>query len=127
MKIITIIIEDATPASDLSLPFVDCPASTTVRPIKMDERLTYCSPVLEGYDTVLGWYAKQDPWALLIGELWNATHTQRDGFWLMHRCRERAIPVLWVPAPAVLRDQGIKQVRAYPISLLRERMEGVAA
>jgi hypothetical protein len=124
MKTITITTTEATPEV---LAFVDCPASTTVRPIKIEERLTYCSPVPDGFDTVLGWYAKQDPWALLIGELWTAEHTMRDGYWLSHRCRERGIPVMRVPAPAVLRDQGIKQVRAYPVSLIRERMEGVAA
>lgn len=50
--------------------------------------------------------------------------TQRDGWWLMHRCRERGIEPIKVVAPPVLQDQGVDYVNAYPRHLLTERFGG---
>jgi hypothetical protein len=73
-----------------------------------------------GYNTALGYLAKVNPEALaLIGDI--LTETQRDGFWLMHKCRRKGITPIKVKAPAVLRENGIYTVNMYPVELLRER------
>ncbi|PCD76768.1 hypothetical protein [Pseudothioclava arenosa] len=79
--------------------------------------------VPEGYETVIGYYARHNPWALAM-QLDDPEATLRDGFWCKHRANERGIAVVKVPAPEIFRSQGIEQVNAYPLSLLRERMEG---
>lgn len=75
-----------------------------------------------GYDTVLGYLAKYDPCtlALIDGE---AEATQRDGWWLRHRCREAGLEVVKVAAPLFLKDQGVSQVNAYPEHLLAKRFD----
>lgn len=85
------------------------------------ERLRFVSPCPEGYDTVLGYLAAVDPWSLLAG-LWDPEATQRDGFWCKHRCERKAFDVIKVPAPAVLVEQGIRTVNAYPVEVLKERL-----
>jgi hypothetical protein len=100
----------------------------------------YMSPVpSRGWDTVLGYLAKNNPEALAI-HYDHAEDTQRDGFWLTHKMKQkvaargiryrvwscaaggpRTTP-LKVPAPAVLRERGIETVNAYPVCLLRERL-----
>lgn len=88
-----------------------------VRP-KVD--LYFLSPCPPGYDTVLGWIAKNNPGLLdLIDRVPEAT--QRDGFWLKHRCREQGLEVIKVDACAFLSKQGIKSVNSYPIHLLNVR------
>lgn len=75
----------------------------------------------DDYDTVLGYLARMNPWALQA-DLWDPEATQRDGFWCKHRASERCIEVVKVEAPEVLQEQGIHEVNAYPVSLLAERL-----
>jgi hypothetical protein len=83
----------------------------------------YLTPCPDEFSTVVGWLSVNRP--EVIATLGDAPGcTQRDGFWLMHRCRERGIPEVGVRAPKVLADQGIDKVRAYPDSLLAERLGG---
>jgi hypothetical protein len=77
------------------------------------------SPVPEGYDTVLGFLAKYHADALECFDYTDPATTQRDGWWLSHRSRN-CVP-WYVPAPPVLREQGIERVRAYPVELLHKR------
>lgn len=93
-------------------------ATRPVLPSPAQDYLTACP---EGYDTVVGWLSVNRPDVIVtLGDA--PACTQRDGFWLMHRCRERGIPEVWVRAPKVLADQGIDKVRAYPADLLAERL-----
>ncbi|WP_406646750.1 hypothetical protein QEZ52_20595 [Aliisedimentitalea scapharcae] len=48
--------------------------------------------------------------------------TKRDGFWLMHRCRERGITPVKVAALVSFCGTGIEQVNASPVALLQKRM-----
>lgn len=90
--------------------------------VSMSERLRWISPPLyQGYDTVLGYLAKRRP-DDLRWDLWEAEATQRDGWWLKHRCKERGLESFKVPAPVVLQEQGITEVNAYPVHLLAERL-----
>ncbi|WP_018123356.1 hypothetical protein [Desulfovibrio oxyclinae] len=80
----------------------------------------FLSDCPEGYDTVLGYLAKRHPDLLdLIDKEPEAT--TRDGFWLMHRCKERGIKRLRVKACPFLQAFGITEVWSYPIGLLKER------
>lgn len=74
----------------------------------------------EGYDTVVGYLTEYEPamWDLMDHF---AEATQRDGFWLTHQARLRGLPVYRVQACPWLVRQGIFEVNAYPIELLRER------
>lgn len=81
----------------------------------------YISPCPEGYDTILGWMAKHRPEMLEMIDK-EPEATQRDGFWCVHRCRERGIAVQKVPAPEFLAKFGIEEVNAYPTELLEERL-----
>lgn len=74
-----------------------------------------------GFDTVLGYLAKYHPDVLATFDYAEPAATQRDGFWLSHRTRERGLPPFTVEAPPVLREQGIMNVRAYPVALLAQR------
>src|SRR5690606_37254180 len=51
----------------------------------------------EGYDTVVGYLTEHLPhvWELMDHM---AEATQRDGWWLKHRCRERSIAIVRVQA-----------------------------
>lgn len=92
------------------------PASILPRPLE-----DYTTPCPEGWDTVVGYLAKHRPEVIAaLGEA--AEVTQRDGFWLMHRTRERGLPVVWVRASRVLQEQDVMQVRAWPVDLLSERL-----
>lgn len=75
----------------------------------------------KSYDTVLGFLAKHHPDVLECFDYTDPTATQRDGYWLAHRCREQGIPPTYVDAPPVLQERDIVQVRAYPIDLLEQR------
>lgn len=87
-----------------------------------DEQERYITDTLpQGFDTVLGYTAKHMPEALVY-DADVPECTQRDGFWLKHRCRERGHDVVKVRAPAVLQEQGIETVNAYPVRLLAERL-----
>lgn len=98
------------------LPWVEAPGITDTF------RGTFVSVDLPvGYDTVLGYLARVNPWALQA-DLWDPEATKRDGFWCKHRACERGIRVVKVEASEVLQDQGIYEVNAYPVSLLSERM-----
>ena len=80
----------------------------------------FLSPVPAGYDTVLGYLAKNDPQTLsLIEDVCEGT--RRDGFWLANRAAGQQISV---PAPKALRDchKGIQYVNAYPLWLLARRL-----
>ncbi|MFN4278283.1 MAG: hypothetical protein ACK4FJ_18475 [Ferrovibrio sp.] len=84
--------------------------------------LHWASPeVPYGYDTVLGWLARNEP-GILIHLEDPVEDTKRDGFWLCHRCREQGLNVIRVPAPPGLRQVGIEEVNAYPVELIRKRM-----
>jgi hypothetical protein len=81
----------------------------------------YKSPGMpEDYETVVGYLSQYEArvWELMDHY---AEVTQRDGWWLMHRARERNLNVYKVQACPWLIRQGIFEVNAYPISLLRER------
>lgn len=52
-----------------------------------------------------------------------AEATIRDGWWLTHRCRERGIEPLKVRVCPWLARQGIFEVNAYPVDLLRRRFK----
>lgn len=83
----------------------------------------YVSPVPPGYDTVMGYLAKNQPEALQF-DMWDAEGTQRDGFWCKHQCTKRGLPVCKVPAPAVFDGEGFELVNAYPVEILSERLGG---
>lgn len=87
-------------------------------PIKVSD---YLSPYLPlGFDTVLGWLAKNDPVVLsMMDETPEAT--ARDGFWLCHRCKALGIKPVKVPASAFLVRMGLFDVNSYPVELLAER------
>lgn len=74
-----------------------------------------------GYDTVLGYLAKNHPDVLDSFDYSDPEVTQRDGFWLTHRCKERGISPFYVDAPACFAGKGITHVNAYPIAVLAER------
>lgn len=76
-----------------------------------------------GYDTILGYLAKEQPEILSLLEGAEKDGTLRDGFWLTNKCRQLGYAVIKVRAPEILRNQGIDFVNAYPVSLLRERFE----
>ena len=103
------------------------PPPVTITPLingrPLDDYRTWCSTTLgdTARDTVVGWLAKHDPERLAIMDA-TPEATQRDGYWLMHRCRERGIEITKVPAPTVLKEQGIDEVNAYPVWLLAERL-----
>lgn len=77
---------------------------------------------LSEYDTILGFLSKQDQFLIDMMED-PIKDTQRDGFWCMHRCRERGIQSIKVPAPKAVTDMypAIETINAYPIALLKER------
>jgi hypothetical protein len=83
----------------------------------------YMSPCPEGYDTVLGYLAKNHPADLEFMDT-DPEATVRDGFWLTARAKAKGIKMCKVLAPEVLRKQGrhIEMVNAYPVSLLAERL-----
>lgn len=88
------------------------------------ERTQFLSEGLpEGYETVMGYYARFNPWALEHLDMTDPEVTKRDGFWLMHRAVERKVEIVKVQAPDCFAAIGIEQVNAYPLSLLRERLE----
>lgn len=76
--------------------------------------------VPEGYETVVGYLSQYETrvWELMDHY---AEATQRDGWWLMHKARERKLNVFKVQACPWLVRQGIFEVNAYPIALLIER------
>lgn len=80
----------------------------------------WCSPVPPGWDTWVGYLAKHRP-EILANMDETPEATQRDGWWLQHRCLERGIIPVKVPAPEVFRSDGIDQLNAYPVELLAER------
>jgi hypothetical protein len=81
----------------------------------------YFSPDLpEGFDTVLGYLAKHEPYTLSCIDQF-AEATLRDGWWLTHRCRKAGIKPIKVPASLFLVQQGIFEVNSYPVALLQER------
>jgi hypothetical protein len=82
----------------------------------------YVSPNLPaGYDTVLGFLARTNPEALaLLDE--DPECTKVDGIWLRERAKMRNLFVTRVEAPAFLQQFGIREVHAYPVDLLAERL-----
>lgn len=95
-------------------------SDSTVKTCITAKQYEYVSPCPEGYDTILGYLAKHNPEALELIDK-DPDATQRDGFWCMHRSRERGITVQKVAAPKFLAKFGIDEVNAYPIELLEER------
>lgn len=83
-------------------------------------RFLYLTPVPRGHDTVLGYLVRHRP-DLLAHMDSTPDATRRDGFWLMHRCREKGIEPVKVRAPKIMRDQGVFEVNAYPVALLARR------
>ncbi|RVP49997.1 hypothetical protein [Sinorhizobium medicae] len=95
-------------------------------PIKVPEGEVPVSPwespnVPAGYDTVVSFFSKYRPSAfdLLDDPIVGTLH---DGFWLTHQCNKRRLKITRVEAPEALREAGIAEVNAYPLSLLAERM-----
>jgi hypothetical protein len=106
--------EDDTQDVDSS-DWVECDTVTDAT------RMEYISRCPQDYETVLGYLARYNPWALQA-DLWDPEATLRDGFWCKHRANERGIEVVKVDAPSVLEAEGIYAVNAYPLCLLRERL-----
>lgn len=79
------------------------------------------------YETVLGYLKAHHPRAYRALGVNACEDTQRDGFWLTHRARERGYEIVKVKAPDELRAEGIETVNAYPLVLLRERFAYLAA
>lgn len=85
-----------------------------------DER--YLSPDLPaGYDTVLGYLAKTNPEALAIMDK-EAEATLRDGWMLTAVAKSQGIKPVKVRACQFLEAQGIFEVNAYPVHLLKQRL-----
>jgi hypothetical protein len=82
----------------------------------------FLSPnVPAGYDTVLGFLARTNPEALCILDE-DPEATRSDGIWLRARAQVLRMFVVKVVAPAFLQDFGIREVHAYPVELLAERL-----
>ncbi|RWP18886.1 MAG: hypothetical protein EOR00_09635 [Mesorhizobium sp.] len=79
------------------------------------------SAVPEGYDTVVGYFARTLPSAFDMMED-PIFGTQRDGFWCSNQARARDIQVVRVEAPEAMKQIGIETINAYPIELLEERI-----
>jgi hypothetical protein len=80
--------------------------------------------VPEGYDTVLGYLAKQHPEVLETFDYSDPQATVRDGWFLARLAGKRLHALLiYVTAPPVLQARGIDSVRAYPINLLARRFD----
>lgn len=75
----------------------------------------------EGFDTVLGWLAKNNPEALMLMQD-PIFDTRRDGFWLMHKAEQEGCKVKKVSAPPIMAEEGIPTVNAYPNALLERRL-----
>lgn len=76
-----------------------------------------------GFQTVVGRMAERgllDGGSLIVP---TATSTQRDGFW----CKARSQSYCKVEAPQKLRDMGIREVNAYPISVVDDRIDLILA
>jgi hypothetical protein len=83
----------------------------------------YESPeVPTGYDTVLGYFSKTMPGAFEMMDD-PITGTLRDGHWLTHQANRRGISIIKVPAPEPLIEIGINEINAYPVELLKERIQ----
>lgn len=83
--------------------------------------LEYLSEVPEGYQTVLGYLAIHHPDVLETVDCTDPEATQRDGFKLSHWCKQEGHGQMYVNAPPVLQERGIRHVRAYPVELLERR------
>lgn len=87
---------------------------------KHEDAISYNMP--EGYDTVLGYLAKNHPDVLDLIDYYDPEATQRDGWKLSHMVNRTAgAQVVYVEAPKCLQTKGIFTVRAYPVSLLQQR------
>lgn len=71
----------------------------------------------------MGYLARNHPEWLETGMMDEPEDTLRDGYWLVHRCREANIEPVKVSAPKFLQEKGIAEVNAYPIYLLKRRFE----
>ncbi|WP_085025260.1 hypothetical protein [Ensifer aridi] len=74
-----------------------------------------------GFNTVVGFLAETHPEVL---ELMDdpISGTARDGYWLTHRASRDGLPVHKVEAPAPFKEMGIEELNAYPLDLLKERL-----
>lgn len=80
------------------------------------------SGVPEGYQTVLGWLAENNPEALdLLYDPIMDTHV--DDRWLLKQARLRGYTTAQVQASQVERLAGIMGVTAYPLTLILERLD----
>lgn len=77
--------------------------------------------VPEGFETVLGYLARNRPDLLDLGDWRDPGVTALDGYWLTHRSQAQSC---WVTAPPALEARGIRNVRAYPVALLAQRFWG---
>lgn len=82
----------------------------------------YASECPEGFDTVLGFLSKTQPGIFAtIDEPVLATY--RDNLWLTMQAHIRGIEVATVEAPEPAKLLGYVNVLAYPIALLKERLD----
>lgn len=76
-----------------------------------------------GFQTVVGRMAERgllDGGSLIVP---TAEATIRDGFW----CKARSSMSIKVPAPQKLRDMGIREINAYPVGVVDDRINLILA
>ena len=88
-----------------------------------DLEALYTSPNLpDGYDTVLGYLAREQPEIInLMSE--PIGDTLKDSLSLKAKCVKADTLVETVDAPPALRERGIMQINAYPLDYLVDRFD----
>lgn len=80
----------------------------------------YGSACPDGYDTVIGWLAKNKPH--IVELMSDPVHdTMADGRLLAKTCKDRGIEAVKVDAPLIFVKEGFHVINSYPIRLLEER------
>ena len=97
----------------------DVSASLSPRAVPTNPYLSDCP---EGFDTVVGYLSKTQPGIFrTIDE--PVLSTYRDNIWLTMQSHVRGLETISVPAPAIVSMIGFDTIRAYPVDLLRERLD----
>lgn len=105
---------------DIGLEDTDCgeeyESPQVRRPI--EDFYSQCPP---GYNTIIGYIAKELPHLIVEGYADTPEATLRDGWALKRACK---MDVQKVNAPLAFREQGIETLNAYPVTLIREHFAG---